>query len=178
MLRIALIASAVALAAALPAAAADRFFSYDPANDVTRRIAGDLTFEFRQKLVWNVLLAVRSTEGQATAELKPVGEGVLGSGGLARVAPGAREHDLYEVTPDAQGAEMIRAFCPGSEHAWMAFGRLVEGAPLRVRVIGDTPGGGGAHLCQTLDFTYHGEWMLPHGAPPPAHDLLVPHFPY
>jgi hypothetical protein len=73
---------------------------------------------------------------------------------------------------------MIHAFCPGSDRAWMAFGRLAEGLPLRVRVIGDSPGGGRAHLCQTLDFTYHGEWALPAGQGVPERDLLVPRFPY
>jgi len=176
------IASLIFLVSALAAsagsaAAGDRLFSYDAANDVTRHVSGDLTFEFKQKLVWNVVLAVRSTEGQATADLKPVGEGVLGAGGLARVIPGGREHDLYEVTPTAEGTEMIHAFCPGSARAWMAFGRLAEGQPLRVRVIGDAPGGG-ARLCQTLDFVFHGEWTLPHGDPPPERDMLALKFPY
>ncbi|HEX3918927.1 MAG TPA: hypothetical protein VHW60_16440 [Caulobacteraceae bacterium] len=171
--------AATLLALAGPAAAADRFFSYDPANAQTRATAGDLTFQFKQRLVWNIVLAVRSTEGEATADLKPANEGVFGAGGLARIVPGGREHDLYEVTSTSQGADMVHAFCPGSQHAWMAIGRLSEGAPLRVRVIGDTPGGGRAHLCQTFDFTYHGEWRLPPGAPPPPErDLLQPKFPY
>jgi hypothetical protein len=178
-LRLALTTLACAALAAGPAAAANRFFSYDPANPETRKLAGDLTFEFRKKLVWNVVVSVRSTEGEAMADLRPVsGDGALGASLARIVGPSLREHDLYEVTPTAQGAELTHAFCPGSNRAWMAFGKLAEGEPLRVRVLGDTPGGGPAHLCQTFDFTYHGEWALPHGAPPPERDLLVPHFPY
>jgi hypothetical protein len=72
---------------------------------------------------------------------------------------------------------MIRAFCPGSTRAWMAFSRVAEGVPLRVQVLGDSPDGH-ARLCQTLDFAYRGEWQLPPAPNVPERDLLVPHFPY
>ena len=167
------------LAAAAPAAADSRYFSYDPANDATRRSAGDLTFEFKQKFVWVQVLSVRSTEGQASAQLRPADEHVLGAGGLSRlIGAAAHERDLYEVQPTDQGAEMIRAFCPGSTRAWMAFSRLAEGVPLRVQVLGDAPGGGRARVCQTLNFNYRGEWRLPPGQGVRERDLLVPHFPY
>jgi hypothetical protein len=169
---------AAALAAAGPAAAS-RFFSYDPADDATRRVAGDLTFEFKQKFVWVQVLSVHSTEGEATAQLRPADEHVLGSGGLSGViGSAAHERDLYEVQAGDQGAEMIHAFCPGSTRAWMAFGHVAEGAPLRVQVIGDAPGGGRARLCETLVFNYHGEWALPSGNHPTERELLVPRFPY
>ncbi len=175
----ALACALAALLAASPADASDHFFSYDPANDATRQTAGALTFEFRQKLIWVRVLSVRSTEGQATALLKPANERALGPGGLSRViGPGGHERDLYQVEGADQGVEMIHAFCPGSTRAWMAFGHIAEGAPLRVLVIGDAPGGGPARLCQTFDFTFHGEWRLPGGTHPPERDLLVPQFPY
>ena len=168
---------AVALALAAPglAAAAVRLFSYDPANDLTWKVAGPLTFQFRQRLVFTTVLNIHSTQGQATAELKPVDEHVLGRGGLSRlIGKNAQERDLYEVESAADGAELIKAFCPGSAHAWMAFGRLVEAKPLRIRVLGDAPDGG-ARLCQTLDVTSRGEWKLPPGPGVQARDLLVPH---
>jgi len=173
LLPLALIA---AMSLAGPAgAAALRIFSYDPANDATRRVAGDLTFEFRQRLIFIKVLNVHSTEGQARADLRPADEHILGAGGLNRlIGDAAQERDLYEVTPDAQGAEMIHAFCPGSHRAWLAFSRMVETVPLRVQVIGDTPSGGPAHLCHTLDFLFHGEWKLPQGNGVPARDLLQP----
>jgi hypothetical protein len=171
---------AVTLALAAPAAAASRYFSYDPANDTTRRVAGDLTFEFTQRFVWVKLLSVLSTEGHATAALRPASEGALGPGGLSRViGVAAHERDLYEVQSADQGGEMIRAFCPGSTHAWMAFGRVAEGVPLRVLVIGDAPDGGGrAHLCQTLEFFFRGEWRVPGRGPPPTSELVQPRLPH
>jgi hypothetical protein len=161
------------------AAAGVRIFSYDSANDVTRRVAGDLTFQFNQRLVFTTVLNIRSTEGRASADLKPADEHALGGGGLNHlIGNAAQERDLYEVKADGEGVELIHAFCPGSTRAWLAFSRLVEGKPLRVQVIGDAPGGG-AHLCHTLDFNYRGEWKLPSTTPPvrPS-DLKEPRFPY
>src|ERR1700722_2153798 len=63
-------------------AANRRMFSYDPANEATRNLAGGLTFEFDQHLFSTHLLRIRATEGQATAELKGADEGRLGHGGL------------------------------------------------------------------------------------------------
>jgi hypothetical protein len=169
------LAAVLTLVAAGPVAAGVRIFSYEPANDSTRSIAGPLTFEFNQRLIFTTLLNIHSTEGQASADLKPADEHVLGSGGLTRlIGPNAQERDLYEVEPRAQGAEMIHAFCPGSQRAWLAFSRLVEARPLRVQVIGDNPSGGPARLCHTFDFAFRGEWKLPGGPGVPAHDMVIP----
>ncbi|HZZ87412.1 MAG TPA: hypothetical protein VFE13_03665 [Caulobacteraceae bacterium] len=174
---LALAALALATSAA-PAAAAVRTFSYDPADEATRKVAGDLTFQFNQRLVFTKVLNIRSTEGQASAALRPADEHALGAGGLSRlIGADGRERDLYEVEPAAQGADMIHAFCPGSSRAWLAFGRLVEGEPLRVRVLGDAPGGG-ARLCHTFAFNYRGEWKLPAGPGVKPSELKEPHFPY
>jgi len=173
-----LLTCAAVLALAAPASAAVRFFSYEPADDTTRRVAGDLTFQFNQRLIFTTLLTIHSTEGEASADLKPSDEHVLGAGGLSRlIGAAAQERDLYEVQPDGQGTDLIHAFCPGSAHAWLAFGRLVEGRPLRVRVLGDAASGP-ARLCETFEFNYRGEWKLPTGPGVPASDLKQPRFPY
>ena len=186
MLRIASFCLAIvaAVAVAQSAAAGVRVFSYDAGNDVTRKVAGDLTFQFNQRLIFTTVLNIRSTEGRASADLRPADEHVLGGGGLNRlVGAASQERDLYEVKSDGEGVELIHAFCPGSSRAWLSFSRMVEGKPLRVQVIGDTPGdgrsGSRAHLCHTLDFNYRGEWKLPSTTPPirPS-DLKEPRFPY
>lgn len=167
--------AALTLAVAGPATAGVRIFSYDPANDVTRKVAGDLTFEFKQRLIFTTVLNIHSTEGQASADLRPADEHALGAGGLSRViGVNAQERDLYEVEPSAEGAELIQAFCPGSRRAWMAFGRLLEGRPLRIRVVGDSPAGGPARLCHTFEFEFRGEWKLPGGPGVSPKDLLQP----
>ena len=167
------------LAAAQPAAAAIRYFSYDPANDLTRRASGALTFEFKQRLVFVTILTLESTEQKASVDLRPADEHVLGPGGLSRlIGRNALERDLYEVEAASQGPELVRALCPGSRRAWLAFGRLAAGRPLRIQVIGDSPDGGATRLCETLDFTYHGEWALPTTAPHiRQEDMLTPHYP-
>ncbi len=177
-----LLAAAVMLAAAPSANAGVRVFSYDAGDEVTRHVAGDLTFQFNQRLMFTTVLNIRSTEGRASADLKPADEHALGRGGLSRlIGAAAQERDLYEVKSDAEGAELIHAFCPGSTRAWLAFGRLLEGQPLRVRVIGDAPKdapGGEARLCHTLAFNYRGEWKVPSGQPVRPDDLKTPQFPY
>lgn len=163
------------LALAGPASAAVRIFSYDPVDDATRRVAGDLTFRFKQRLIFVTVLNIISTEGRAQADLKPADDHVLGHGGLSRlIGANAPERDLYEVEPSDQGAEMIHAFCPGSARAWLAFSHMAEAKPLRVQVIGDNPAGGPARLCHTLDFNFRGEWKLPPGPGVPFHDLTQP----
>jgi hypothetical protein len=170
---------ASALLAAASAAAGVHMFAYDAANDATRRVSGDLTFRFDQRVLFTRVYDIRSTEGRASADLRPADEHALGPGGLTRlIGTDAHERDLYQVEPSAEGTALVHAFCPGSARAWLAFGRLAEGAPLRVRVLGDSPAGGPAHLCQTLDFAYRGEWRLPPGQGVPAGALLSPHFPY
>ena len=89
---------------------------------------------------------------------------MLGKGGLDRlIGINAREHDLYEVEATGEGADLINAFCPGSHHAWLAFGRMSRDEDLKVRVLGDSSAGGPAHLCSTLKFKFRGEWILPPG---------------
>ncbi len=162
-----------------PSDAAVRIFSYDPADQATRTIAGALTFEFDQRLMFTRVLRVHSTEGEASATLKPAAETVLGPGGLSRlIGEGGRERDLYEVSPTAEGEDLIHAFCPGSSRAWLAFGKLAYDRDLRVRVIGDSLDGGPAHLCQSLAFNFHGEWKVPAGQPVVDDDLPLPKFPY
>jgi len=173
-----LVVAAVSMTAAPAFAATRRFFSYDPDNAETRHVAGALTFEFDQHLLSTTVLRVRATEGEATADLKRANQSALGGGGLtALIGAAAPERDLYEVQPREEGAAMISALCPGARRAWMAFDRLKANHDMRVLVLADGPSGG-ARLCRTLAFAYHGEWRLPPGPPVDERRVEVPHFPY
>ena len=176
-------ALALATSAATPARAAIgstiRLFAYDPATDETRHVAGPLTFEFRQRLVFTTLLKIRATEAKATAVVVPADEKVLGHGGLsALIGPNAPERDFFAIADGEEGPAMISAFCPGSTHAWVALGRLKANRDLRVHVIGDGPEPGKVHLCHTLDFYYHGEWKAELPVEVNPREVKKPHFPY
>ncbi|MGA0602498.1 hypothetical protein ACO2Q3_17455 [Caulobacter sp. KR2-114] len=179
------LAAAVA-ALCLPAAPATaapfttvRMFAYDPGNDETRRVAGPLTFEFRQQMVFTTLLKIRATEAQATAVVTPADERALGPGGLtALIGANAPERDLFAIQDEAEGPAMISAFCPGSKHAWVAIGRIRANRDLKVHIIGDGPAPGQAHVCHSLQFYFHGEWKteVPFEVNPA--EVKKPHFPY
>jgi hypothetical protein len=160
-----------------PAAATTRLFSYDPADSRTRQVAGGLTFQFDQSLFGIKITNVRATEGKATADLAPASPASLGPGGIARVA-GAPKGDLYAVLPTDDGAALTSALCPGSRRAWMAIGKLKFNEDVQVYVIGDDPAGGPARTCQTLAFTFHGEWRQPpSGKTFDTRELERPQFP-
>ena len=140
-------------------------YSYDPADADTRHSAGALTFEFNRRLVFTTVLRVLATEGDAKAEVMPASEHVLGPGGLsALIGSRAIERDLYEIQPKEEGAAMISALCPQSHRAWLAFGRLKVNHDLKIYVLGDDPATGGAKLCRTLAYSFHGEWSVPSSA--------------
>ncbi|MDQ2860938.1 MAG: hypothetical protein M3T55_09475 [Pseudomonadota bacterium] len=173
---LAITAAGVALTKSAQASAL-RIYSYDPADGDTRHAAGAVTFEFNQHLIFTTVLRILATEGQASADLKPAKEEALGRGGLtALIGAGAPERDLYEVLPSGDGPAMVAAFCPGARRAWMAIGRLKVDRDLRVFVLGENPGGG-ARLCRTLAFSFHGEWRLPPGARFDERQLERPRFP-
>jgi hypothetical protein len=175
---LAAMALAAGLAAAAPAEASVRLFSYDPADSVTRRAAGALTFEFNQGIIRTRVRRISATLGQASAPLREADDGDLGARLETLIGDTAGERDLYEVMAQDQGAAMIRAFCPGASRAWLAMGRLRANAPLRVHVLG-APQNGPARVCVTLNFEFRGEWR---GFRPrdevPQNALRTPRFPY
>jgi hypothetical protein len=169
--------TALALVAVPPAvagAATLRIFSYDPANADTRHTAGGLTFEFNQGLTSTTVLRVLATEGDASAEVRRANPRSLAGGFSAAAGGEASAHDIYEVQPTDEGAALISAFCPGAKRAWMAFSKIRFNRDLRVLVIGDNGPAGAAHLCRTLDFSFHGEWRPPPGAPFDTKVLVQP----
>lgn len=180
MRRLTLAAAAVATLALAPKAGATiRQFSYDPADADTRLAAGGVTFMVNQSLFGGVrVLKMRATEAKATADLERADPGALGQGGLARaLGRTAAEHSLYRIRSSAEGPAFVAALCPGSKRAWVALSPVGYGEDLQAVVIGDNPSGGPARKCRALAFTFHGEWRLPVGSPPPTEAAEPPDFP-
>jgi hypothetical protein len=172
------LAGACALAVAGSAAAAVRLFAYDAADAETRRTAGGVTLEFRQRFNFNEPTRLRSNIGQASAPLRRAEDRDLGAPLETVIGGQAPERDLYEVVAQEEGADMMRAFCPGAARVWLSFGRIRAHQPLIVHVLG-APAGSPARLCHTLRFQFRGEWRLPPGRPRvPDNELKAPRFPY
>ena len=166
-------AAFVALLSAHPALAAERMISFDPVSPDARRLTGaGITVLFTDRLVGQRVNRLLATAIPARANLKPASPKALG--GLRVDTLG----DLYAIDDkSAQGAVYVRAFCPGSKRAWLAFSRVGRGE-LTVQALGDEPADPAkARLCATMVFRFKGEWTLPpRTAPDPMEETrdLVP----
>jgi len=148
--------------ATAPAQAGQKIYSYDSANPATEAMTEQgLTFVFIKSVLSQRVLKLVETNDVGEADLRPADERDLGPGGLqALIGPTAPERQLYEITDQADGKALKRALCH-SNRAWLAFGRLKSGLPLRVHAVTYDPASGQARLCVTLDYDFHGEWALP-----------------
>jgi len=158
---------ALVLAAPGAAQAGQRIFSYDPITPVTKTLAeGGFTFVFDDGMLRGQRVkTLLSSHAPAEAKLKPASEKELGAGLDALAGKRVESRDLYEILPEGEGAPLIRAACPGSDRAWLAFGELRRIDDLRVEAFGryaaGGPDAGKVHHCATLDFSWKGEWKLP-----------------
>lgn len=158
MKRLLLFAAAVALAT--PAAAETRYYSFDPADRLTRSLTNGLTFQVDRGLFGGIRVQrLYSTTAQGSAELRPGGPD-----GVRRALPaGSTETSVYAITPEGDGRGLTRALCPGSDEAWLVFGRLRPARPLSARAVGRWTDGTFRH-CAALSYNFRGEWALPAGA--------------
>ena len=175
-MRMVLAALAASLLAPAAAHAADRMFSYDPVSPDAKRLTGrGLTFIFDKGLIGTRAKRVMATAVSAQAELKPVGDGVLGKGGREALSGDKVEGGLYEVDLNrTQGKIYLRAWCPGSTRLWVAIPGFGYSRPLNIVAVGDDPAHPGTtKVCARMAFAFKGEWKLPRrGAPDPMDDPL------
>ncbi len=163
------VAAAALVALALPASAhaGKRIFSYDPITPVTKTLAeGGFTFVFEDGMFRGQRVrTLLSSHAPAEAKLRPSSEKELGASLDSLAGRKVEARDLYEILPEDEGAPLIRATCPGSDRAWLAFGELKRLDDLRIEAFGRyAPGGaeaGKVHHCASLDFSWKGEWKLP-----------------
>jgi hypothetical protein len=174
MTRAILMLAAMATAfAATPALAAERMISFEPVSPDARRLTGaGITVLFTDRLVGQRVNRLLATAIPAQANLKRASARVLGGLRVENLG------ELYAIDDKAaQGAVYVRAFCPGSKQAWLAFSRVGRGE-LTVQALGDDPAAtGAARLCATMTFRFKGEWNLPpRTAPDPMEETrdLVP----
>lgn len=162
--RFALACAALCLAGPARAGDNERIYSYDAVSDTAQTLArGGLTFVLRKSMIGGSRVTkVLSTSDHGTAELKPASDKDLGPGGLAGViGHKVREDDLYEIQRGGQGEPLIRAACPLSDRAWLAFGALKPNRNVVIHALGHSPISGKVRLCATMEFSWHGEWKLP-----------------
>jgi hypothetical protein len=149
--------------AASPAAASLHIYSYDSASPITQKMTETgVSFIFDKTILGVNVRRIMETNDIGSADLKPAPESALGRGGVeAIIGPHTRERDLYEITDQANGRALRNALCRGSDHVWLAVGRLKLGRDLRVHALGHDPASGKTRLCVTLDYSFRGEWALP-----------------
>jgi len=147
----------------VPSVAAARrlIYSYDSTTPVTRQMTENgLTFIFDKSFINTRVLKIIETQDVGEAELKPASDHDLGEPQSHLLGEAGRSHDLYEITAAANGLALVKALCPGADHAFLAIGPLKSDRPLTVFAIGRAAGRP-AWLCETLDYGFHGEWALP-----------------
>jgi hypothetical protein len=161
-----LILAALALAAlATPVLAAEKMYSYVPADDATKaRTDQGLTFVFDKNLLTMRMKIVLATEAHAEADLEPVDERDLGAKLDTLLPEGANERLVYAVKAMNQGPAMVKAFCPGSSKGWLVFSPLRPRQGTTVQALGEDPVTGKARYCATLKFDFRGEWRMPPAA--------------
>ncbi|MFC0633890.1 hypothetical protein [Brevundimonas balnearis] len=153
--------AALFLAAATPASAETRFFSYDPADRLTRALTGGLTFQVDLGLFGRTTLRrIYSTSRTGYADVR--------SGGPAEVrrtlGPEAAETSVYAIRPEGQGRPLGRALCPGSDEAWLVFAPIRAARPVTARAVGRWSDGR-FRECAQLSWTFRGEWSALPAAP-------------
>ena len=147
---------------ATPGVAAEKMYSYVPADPATRaRTDEGLTFVFDKGIMGMKMKTVMATQAHAEADVEPADERELGVK-LDKILPkGEGLRQLYSVRTVNQGPAMIKAFCPGSTKGWLVFSVLRPRQGAVVHALGDDPVTGKAHYCATLNFDFRGEWRVP-----------------
>ena len=149
------------LAWAAPTAASQRIYSYDSVTPITQKMTENgLTFVSEKSLLSLRVVKLLETQDIGAAELRPGSSDDLGRKGLDGILGKAPERDLYEITDRADGKALKHALCH-ADRAWLVFGRIKAGEPLRIHAVTYDPKSRQGRLCVTLDYSFHGQWALP-----------------
>ncbi len=147
------------LLAAGPALADEHFYAFDPASSSARLMTRGVTLQVERG--WFGATRVErlySTAGEGSAALD---SGGLSDGELRAALPaGAEESNVYRIVPEGTGAALGRVLCPGAQEVFLVFGRVRPLRDLTMHAIGRGASGTALH-CNTLQYTYRGEWTAP-----------------
>lgn len=141
-------------------------YSYDPDSDFARHRTQDIILTVRRGLMGGervLHLYRRRGDGFDVRPSFPWSEQALGQA----LGPDARGASLYQIDPK-DGAGFARGAC-SAEKAWLAFFAPKPYQPLRIVVLRNDPATRAPVVCETLDYVWHGEWLVP----PPRRGVRV-----
>lgn len=159
-------ASATLCAALLGASAAsastDRYFSYDADNDAAKHRTQEMHLWLRQGLMGGVRLVHLYRSRGDGFDLKAVYPPWSYRALNTALQGDPKGVSFYEIDP-VEGEGFARGACHGAPKAWLALIAPKPFQPLRLVVLGDDAKAHAPVVCETLDYRWRGEWMLPPG---------------
>ncbi len=156
------IALAAMLACALGASsvqAKERYYAFEPDNESARFRSADLTITVRQGLMGSTVKRIYRERG-ADLGLEPAGKTFGEREALRAIGEGQFELQLYAVNAK-DGEGFAHGACKGASRAWIAFRPIHPYEGLRMYVLKYDEAAHAPALCETLDYRWRGEFLLP-----------------
>lgn len=155
-------------AAALAASAAhakDRYFTYEPDSDSAKYRSDVITLTVHEDMLGRRVTKLYRTRGKELALGKP--QAAFSGGQLVKMLKedddDTRGIQLYAVDVK-DGAGFAHGACKGADRAWLAFTPVRPDRDLTIYVVKFDPDFKGPALCETLQYRWRAEWMLPYRA--------------
>jgi hypothetical protein len=151
---------AVLFLAGAASASTDRYFSYDADNDAAKHRTQEIHIWLRQGLMGGVrLVHIYRSRGDGF-DLKAVYPPWSDKALKTALEGDPRGVSFYAVDP-VEGEGFARGACHGAPKAWLALVAPKPFQPLRLVVLGDDAQAHAPVVCETLDYRWRGEWLLP-----------------
>jgi hypothetical protein len=148
------------LATGTAQAARDRYFTYEPQSDAARYRSAEITLVVRPGLLSSKVLRIYRARGKAFALDKP--EGLFSGKQLHQALTGEDIEGLHLYAVDVKDGEgFAHGACTGADRAWIAFTPIRPYRDLRIYVLKYDAEAKAPALCETLDYRWRAEWLLP-----------------
>lgn len=153
--------TALAVASATPALADTRYYAYEASGPVSRHRTGDVTLEVRTPMLIFGSIRVRSLWRRRGSDLPLRGPAdVFPREAVAALIGGSADGVLVYPVEEETGRGFSQGACDGAARSWIAAGEPRAYQPLRLWVLRQGEGGR-PELCETLDYTWRAEWVVP-----------------